>query len=80
LPDANWARKQVADTEGPKMREFVAKGGFVHQLTDAQREAWARVIRPGQAEMVQAIGGKAQEMFDALMAGKKEWAEKHERK
>lgn len=80
LPDANWARKQVADTEGPKMKEFVAKGGFVHQLTDAQREAWAKVIRPGQAEMVQAIGGKAQELYDALMAGKKVWAEKHEKK
>jgi len=80
LPDANWARKQVADTEGPKMREFVAKGGFVHQLTDAQREEWAKVIRPGQSKMVQAIGGRAQQVFDALAAGKKEWAEKHERK
>lgn len=80
VPDANWARKQVADTEGPKMKEFVAKGGFVHQLTDAQREAWAAVIRPGQAEMVQAVGGKAQEVYDALMQGKKVWAEKHEKK
>lgn len=80
LPDANWARKQVADTEGPKMKEFAAKGGFVHQLTDAQREAWAAVIRPGQAEMIQAIGGKAQELFDALNAGKKEWAAKYEKK
>lgn len=80
LPDANWARKQVADTEGPKMKEFVAKGGFVHQLTDAQREAWAAVIRPGQAEMVQAIGGKAQEVMDALNNGKKAWAEKFGKK
>ena len=79
-PDANWARKQVADTEAPKMKEFVAKGGFVHQLTDAQREAWAAVIRPGQAEMVAAVGGKAQEVYDALMQGKKVWAEKHEKK
>ncbi len=74
LPDVAWARKQVADTEGPKMKEFVAKGGFVHQLTDAQREAWAAVIRPGQAEMVQAIGGKAQEVMDALNKGKEAWA------
>lgn len=80
LPDANWARKQVADTEGPKMKEFVAKGGFVHQLTDAQREAWAAVIRPGQAEMVQAIGGRAQEVMDALNNGKKAWAEKFGKK
>jgi TRAP-type transport system periplasmic protein len=80
LPDANWARKQVADTEGPKMKEFVAKGGFVHELSNAQREAWAVVIRPGQAEMIQAIGGKAQEVFTALNDGKKVWAEKHEKK
>jgi TRAP-type C4-dicarboxylate transport system substrate-binding protein len=80
VPDANGARKQVADTEGPKMKEFAAKGGFVHQLTDAQREAWAVVIRPGQAEMIQSIGGGAQQLYDALMQGKKVWAEKHEKK
>ena len=74
LPDVGWARKQVADTEGPKMREFVAKGGFVHQLTDVQREAWAAVIRPGAAEMVQSVGGKAQEVMDALNAGKTAFA------
>jgi TRAP-type C4-dicarboxylate transport system substrate-binding protein len=80
VPDANWARKQVADTEGPKMKEFAAKGGFVHQLSDAQREAWAAVIRPGQAEMIQSIGLKAQDVYNALLEGKKVWAEKHEKK
>lgn len=80
LPDVAWARKQVADTERPKMREFVAKGGFVHDLTDEQREAWAKVVRPSQAEMVQAIGGQAQVLYDAVLAGKKIWAEKHEKK
>jgi TRAP-type C4-dicarboxylate transport system substrate-binding protein len=80
VPDANWARKQVADTEAPKMKEFVAKGGFVHQLTDQQREAWAAVIRPGQAEMIAAVGGNAQQVYDALMAGKKAWAEQNPKK
>jgi len=80
LPDANWARKQVADTEKPKMKEFVAKGGFVHELTAEQREAWAKVIRPGQAELVQAIGGKAQTVYDAITEGKKVWAAKYEKK
>jgi TRAP-type transport system periplasmic protein len=80
VPDATWARKQVADTEAPKMKEFAAKGGFVHQLTDQQREAWAAVIRPGQAEMVAAVGGGAQQVYDALMQGKKVWAEKYEKK
>jgi len=30
--------------------------------------------------MVQAIGGKAQAVFDALAEGKKVWAEKHDKK
>jgi TRAP-type C4-dicarboxylate transport system substrate-binding protein len=76
VPDANWMRKQVADTEAPKMKEFVAKGGFVHQLTDEQREAWAKVIRPGQAEMIKLVGGRAQEVMDAINAGKKAFAER----
>lgn len=80
LPDVAWARKQVADTERPKMREFVSKGGFVHELTNEQREAFAKVVRPGQAEMIQAIGGKAQMWFDAVMEGKKVWADKYEKK
>lgn len=80
LPDVAWARKQVADTERPKMKEFVSKGGFVHELTDAQREAFAKVVQPGQAEMIQAIGGSAQAWYDAVIAGKKVWAEKFEKK
>lgn len=80
LPDVAWARKQVADTEAPKMKEFQSKGGFVHHLTVDQREAWAKVARTGQAEMVEAVGGKAKELFDTLQQGKKVWAEKHEKK
>ena len=80
IPDVAWSRKQVADTEKPKMEEFRKKGGFVHELTAEQREAWAKVARPGQAELITSIGGRAQELYDTLLKGKKEWAEKHEKK
>lgn len=76
VPDPNKSRQRVADTEKPKMEEFVAKGGFVHELTPEQREAWAKVVRPGQIEMVSAIGGQAQLVYDSIMEGKKAWAEK----
>ena len=62
------------------MKEFQSKGGFVHHLTVEQREAWAKVARTGQQEMVEAVGGKAKELFDTLQQGKKVWAEKHEKK
>jgi TRAP-type C4-dicarboxylate transport system substrate-binding protein len=80
LPDANWARRQVLDTEAPKMKEFQAKGGFVHHLTAEQREAWAKVGRTGHQEMVESIGGKAKELYDALNQGKKTWSDKFEKK
>jgi len=38
------------------------------------------VARAGQQEMVEAVGGKAKELFDTLQQGKKVWAEKHEKK
>jgi len=62
------------------MEEFRRKGGFVHELTAEQREAWAKVIRPGQAELVGAIGGKAQTVYDAIVEGKKAWSTKFEKK
>lgn len=80
MPDTAWARKQVADTEKPRMEEFKSKGGFVHELTPEQREAWAKVVRPGQQGLITAIGGRAQELYDKLNEGKKAWAEKNEKK
>lgn len=76
-PDTAATRQMVADTEKPKMAEFVAQGGFVHELTDEQRSQWAELVIPGQQEMVDVIGGRAQEVYDAIQEGKKAWAAKN---
>ena len=40
------------------MAEFKAKGGFVHELTPAQRAEWAKLVEPNQEQMVKEIGGQ----------------------
>jgi TRAP-type C4-dicarboxylate transport system substrate-binding protein len=70
-------RKEVDDSVKPKMDEFKAKGGFVHELTPAQRQEWAKLIVPNQMQVVKEAGGQAQELWDAIQKGKKEFAAKN---
>jgi TRAP-type C4-dicarboxylate transport system substrate-binding protein len=73
-PDVATVRKQVADTEKPKMAEFKAKGGFVHELTPAQRADWAKLVEPQQEKLVAEIGGQSAELWAAIQKGKQEYA------
>jgi TRAP-type C4-dicarboxylate transport system substrate-binding protein len=73
-PSAERMRKEVADTERPKMAEFKAKGGFVHELTPAQRAEWAKLIEPNQEQMVKDIGGGSAELWAAIKKGKEAFA------
>lgn len=73
-PDIARARAEVAAEEKPKMEEFKAKGGFVHELTAEQRAAWARLVEPNQEQMVKDIGGQAAELWAAIKKGKESFA------
>ncbi len=73
-PEAARVRKEVADTEKPKMEEFKAKGGFVHELTPAQRAEWAKLVEPHQEKLVTEIGGQSAELWAAIQKGKQEYA------
>lgn len=73
-PDVARVRKDVADTEKPKMAEFKAKGGFVHELTPAQRAEWAKLVEPHQQKLIEEIGGQAAELWAAIQKGKQEYA------
>lgn len=74
LPSPNKFRKMVDDDEKVKIDEFRKKGGFVHELTDAQRAEWRKLVEPGLPDLVKSMGGRAQELFDAIQKGKKEFA------
>lgn len=67
-------RKRVKDDETPKMELHKSRGGFVHVLSPEQKAAWAAVVVPGHDALVASYGGRAKELFDAIQAGKKEFA------
>jgi TRAP-type transport system periplasmic protein len=73
-PDISRMRKEVAESEKPKMAEFKTKGGFVHELTPAQRAEWAKLVEPNQQKLVDEIGGQAGELWAAIQKGKQEYA------
>lgn len=75
-PDVARVRSEVTATEKPKMEEFKAKGGFVHELTPAQRTEWAKLVEPHQQKMVDEIGGQSAELWAAIQKGKQEYAAK----
>lgn len=74
LPSTVEARARVAGDEAKKIEQFKAKGGFPHELTDAERAGWAKVVVPGQKALIDSFGGRAKEMFETIQKGKKEFA------
>jgi len=74
VPDTPRMRREVDESIKPKMVEFKQKGGFIHELTPAQRAEWSKLVLPNQEQMVKEAGGAAQELWDALQRGKKEFA------
>lgn len=74
LPSPAKFRKMVDDDEKVKIEEFRKKGGFVHELNDAQRAEWRKLVEPALPELVKTMGPRAQELFEAIQKGKAEFA------
>jgi TRAP-type C4-dicarboxylate transport system substrate-binding protein len=74
VPDVARMRKAVDDEVKPKMEEFKKKGGFIHELTTAQRAEWRKLVEPNQEQLIKDIGGSAPELWAAIQKGKKDFA------
>ncbi len=74
VPDVARVRKAVEDEVRPKMEEFKKKGGFVHELTVAQRNEWRALVQPNQEALIKEMGGAAPELWAAIQKGKQEYA------
>lgn len=74
LPDVVESRKRINADEEPKKAMHRSKGGFIHELTDAQRAEWAKAVEPGLPTLAESYGGRAKELFAAIQRGKQEFA------
>lgn len=46
-------------------------GGTIHDLSDAERAEWAKLFTPAmQQELIDSVGGQAQEVYDAVVAAR----------
>ncbi len=73
VPDTPRMRREVDASVKPKMDEFKAKGGVVHELTSAQRAEFSKLVIPNQEQMVKDAGGAAPELWAAIQKGKAEF-------
>jgi len=73
VPPAARMRRDVDASIKPKMDEFKAKGGTVHELTPAQRAEFVKLVLPNQEQMVKETGGQAAELWAAIQKGKAEF-------
>lgn len=74
LPSTVEVRARIAGDEVSKMALHRSKGGVAHELTDAQRAEWAKMVVPGQQALIDSFGGKAKELFEVIQKGKKQFA------
>ena len=74
VPEAARQRREVDASVKPKMDEFKAKGGQIHELTPAQRAEWSKLVIPNQEQMVKEAGGAAPELWAAIQKGKQDYA------
>lgn len=64
-------RKEVRGMEAFLRQAHVKAGGTVHQISEAERDAWRRVVEPHWPEMVKAVGGQGQKFWKLIQDGKK---------
>lgn len=76
LPASDGVRDRWFADEKQKLDAFVAKGGKVSRLSDADRSKWQALVEPNLLEHVKTLSPKAQELFQEIQKGKKEYAER----
>ncbi|MDX2222954.1 MAG: TRAP transporter substrate-binding protein DctP [Rhodospirillaceae bacterium] len=70
------ARRELRDLEANLLRNLKQGGMRIHTLSAEQRAAWKAATAPVHAEVLAAIGGQAQAIYDTIQRGKRAFAER----
>ena len=74
-PPSDEARAGVRALVQIALSTLRQEGVVIHELDEEERAAWIAATQPLHQQMVDAIGGDAQQMYDAILAGKAAFAE-----
>jgi TRAP-type C4-dicarboxylate transport system substrate-binding protein len=76
MPPAFSKTDRFLAVQDERAKDYVAKGGKVYALTDAERARWAALITPNIPTFVSTMSDSAQKLFAVIKKGKDEFAAK----
>ena len=74
LGTAESLRHMVRSEACVSLAKAAADGAVIHQQTSEQRAAWSAPATAAQLDLVRQIGGRAQDLYDRIVAGKADFA------
>ena len=74
FPKEPEIRSAVREEIRTDLSEAEKLGFKVYDLSPEQRKAWSDATRSTHAELIRAIGGESQRLYDLAMAGKAAYA------
>lgn len=74
FPTAKWLREATRAEIANDLREAQKLKIQVHRLTPAQRAEWVRATAGTQRELVAAVGGDSERIFNGILAAKRAFA------
>lgn len=70
-------RAEAAKLYDQEMSRLATIGVTVHVLTPEQRAKWREATKLNTAKLIEHIGGRAQEFYDLILEGKRDFAASH---
>ncbi len=77
MPSTMEMRNAILNDEAGKEKAFVADGGHTYHLTEQQLDKFRGKVVPGLPDLIKQFGGQSQALYEAILAGKKEYADMH---
>ncbi len=73
VPSADEAQMLMREQENTLLARAVEDGYTVHYITSEQRAAWIEATAPTHEALIDAIGGRAREIYDAIIEARTEF-------
>jgi len=75
LPTDSWYRDYFSELNVELLKAASAEGLTIHELSDADREAWRERTANLAADLIADLGPRAQMLYDTILEGKAAYAE-----
>ena len=78
FPDIESTRRGVREEADGDLEEAEQRGFKVHRLTAEERSQWVTATEGIHSELIKAVGGRSQEIYDLIQVGKADYRQRIE--